>query len=72
MRIVSSYNPKDWENKAAEPQTPPIVGSGSPARKTEAPRINKAPAKVTKTDSQETKVENKKRSAREILLDDVD
>ena len=37
MKITSSYNPNDWIKKEnniqkAEPQTPPVVGSGSPVR----------------------------------------
>lgn len=38
MKITSSYNPNDWIKKEnniqkAELQTPPVVGSGSPVRK---------------------------------------
>ena len=36
MKINTPYNPSFWdkkENKSAEPQTPPVVGSGSPVRK---------------------------------------
>ena len=37
MKITSSYNPNDWIKKEnniqnAEPQTPSVVGSGSPVR----------------------------------------
>ena len=36
MKINTPYNPSFWdkkENKSAEPQTQPVVGSGSPVRK---------------------------------------
>ena len=37
MKINTPYNPSFWDkkeiNKPAEPQTPPVVGSGSPMRK---------------------------------------
>lgn len=36
MKINTPYNPSFWDkkenNKPAEPQTPPVVGSGSPVR----------------------------------------
>lgn len=72
MKIMSTFNSSDWvkkedTNKPAEPQTPPVVGSGSPVRKSpesasqEDKRVNQ---------SKPSKKRQLPKTALEILMED--
>lgn len=75
MKIMSTFNSSDWvkkedTNRPAESQIPPIVDSGSFVRKNQEIPRNKHNGQENKKGNKRPVVENNKKSAFEILMEE--